>query len=393
MTITIRSLQGQEMLDALYAMASYSLHASPPLEDRQEFDNDVSTREGINCQAAFEDDRAVSTAVSTPMTQNMRGKLFPAGGLWGVATFPSARRKGYCRQAVTRVLALDREAGKVFSNLYPFRESFYQRLGYVAFPLGKIARFTTAELQPALRLETGGEIILQLTGEAFDTYREYLRGMREHQHGMAVFDFGNRVWANKNMQWIAMASFDGNLEGIMMYRLLGDGPTKYNFSAWRFYYKTSRGRYLLLNWIARHIDQADRVEMWVRADDYPETWLEDIQLKTEPAFGPAMSRVLDVEKIVGMQVGEGAFSAHISDPICPWNEAGWHFEGSGGRLQVSRSTQVDCELTIQGLSSLILGVHDPQDFNYRGWGNPDRTIQSSMQRMFPKMCPFMHEMF
>ncbi len=393
MKTTIRSLQGSEMLDALYTLASYSLHSSPPLEDRQEFDTDVGGRAGINCQATFEDDQAVSIAISTPMTQNMRGQLFAAGGVWGVATFPSARRKGYCRQTVTRVLALDREAGMVFSNLYPFRESFYQRLGYVAFPLSKTVRFATRFLEPALKIETGGEITLHLIGEAFDNYREYLAEMRTHQHGMALFDQGNRAWANKNLMWAAMAKFDGKIEGFMMYQLQGDESTKYNLSALRFFYKTSRARYLLLNWIARHIDQAEQVELRLPAGEYPETWLEDLRLKTEPAFGPAMSRILDVAKIGGMQVGEGIFSARIIDPICPWNEGGWRFESIDGRLQVSKVAHVECELSIQGLSALIAGVYEPQDFIYRGWGNPDPALQATMRVMFPQACPYMHEMF
>jgi hypothetical protein len=53
----------------------------------------------------------------------------------------------------------------------------------------------------------------------------------------------------------------------------------------------------------------------------------------------------------------------------------------------------DCDLTIQGLTSLIAGVHDPQDFPLRGWGNPDLDLQSSLREMFPRMNPFMHEMF
>ncbi|NTU76580.1 MAG: hypothetical protein HGA90_02010, partial [Alphaproteobacteria bacterium] len=50
----------------------------------------------------------------------------------------------------------------VIVNLYPFRESFYERLGYVAFPLAKIAKFAPQSLTPLLNMQTGGEIDLQL---------------------------------------------------------------------------------------------------------------------------------------------------------------------------------------------------------------------------------------
>jgi len=353
----------------------------------------VRERKGMNCHAVFEDETPKSVAVSTPMMQNLRRKLYPVSGVWGVSTHPSARRKGYCRRTMAAVLSADREAGKAFSNLYPFRESFYERLGYVSFPLTKIAKITPASLAPLLKMETGGKIELKLIGDAYDTYREYLAEMRQEQHGMAFFDIGDRAAANRNTFWLALAKFDGNLEGMMLYRVLGEEVTKYNFVAYRFYYRTSRARYLMLNWIARHIDQADRAEIWLQADEYPESWLADIQVKVESAIRPAMSRVLDVEKIGGMNVGKGSFSAQIIDPICPWNEGAWKFESSNGKLKVRKTSKAECQLTVQGLTALIAGVHDPQDFPLRSWGDPNPVLQSTMREMFPNMSPFMHENF
>jgi len=266
-------------------------------------------------------------------------------------------------------------------------------MGYVSFPLVKIARLSAHSLAPLLKMTCGGEIVQQYIGEAYDTYRQYLAAMREHTHGMAFFDFGDRGRANLNLLWTATAVFDGNIEGIMLYRTLGEEVTKYDFVASRFYYTTSRARYLLLKWIAQHIDQVDRVELWLSAGEYPETWLADTQVKVESAIRPAMCRVLDIAKISGMEAGEGSFSARIIDQLCPWNEGTWNFSGSEGRLQISKVSQVDCDLTIQGLSALIAGVDEPQDLPLRGWGNPDPEIQSILRKLFPPTFPYMHEMF
>jgi predicted acetyltransferase len=393
MIIKIRDLQGEAMLETLYALNSYSLHPSPPFQNKEEWMAIVRERHGITCRALFEDETPVSIAASTPMTQNMRGKLFPASGIWGVSTSPLARRKGYCRQVMVSLFTTDHENGKVFSNLYPFRESFYERMGYVSFPLVKIVKLSAHSLAPLLKATYGGEIVQQYIGEAYDTYREYLSAMRKHTHGMAFFDFGDRGRANLNLLWTATAVFDGNIEGIMLFRTLGEEVTKYNFVASRFYYTTSRARYLLLNWVARHIDQVDRVELWLSIDEYPETWLADMQVKVESAIRPAMSRVLDVAKLSGMNAGEGSFSARIIGPLCPWNEGLWKFEGSEGKLQVSTAFQADCDLTIQGLTALIAGVHEPQDIPLRDWGNPDPEIQSIQRILFPPLVPYMHEMF
>jgi predicted acetyltransferase len=393
MNNTIRQLQGDEMLGTLYSLNSYALHPSPPLQNMDEWMAVVRPRRGICCQAMFEDETPVAVVASTPLTQNMRGKLYPTSGIWGVSTAPGARRRGYCRQLMASLLSANREQGKYFSSLYPFRESFYERLGYISFPLTKIAHFYTESLAPLLKMDSSGEIRLQYMSEAYETYRQYLESMRSTRHGMAMFDYPDWAHANQNLVWTASAVFGGDIEGIMLYRTLGKEVTKYTFMASRFYYQTSRARYLLLNWIAHHIDQAEQVEMWLPEDEYPENWLADVQVKVETAIRPGMSRVLDVEHIAGMQVGEGRFSARISDPLCPWNEGAWHFESREKELQVSKAPAADCELTIQGLSALINGTHDPQDIPLRGWGDPSPAVQLTMQEMFPRMRPFMHEMF
>jgi predicted acetyltransferase len=393
MNISTHSVQGEAMLDALYALNQYSLHPNPPFQNKEEWVAVVREREGVTCHVTFEAEMPISVAAGTAMTQNVRGRLFAANGVWGVATHPSARRKGYCRQTIASLLAAERETGKIFSNLYPFRESFYERLGYVAFPLTKIAKFAPQALAPLLDMQTGGEIDLQLLGQGFDTYRDYLSEMRKETHGMAFFDVGDRLVANRNTLWVAFAKFEGKIEGLMIYRLVGEEVTRYNFAAYRFYYQTGRARYLMLNWIARHIDQADRAELWLPANAYPETWLSDFQPKTESVIRPAMCRVLDVAKIGGMGVGEGRFMARITDPLCPWNEGDWLFEGKSGQLEVSKVAGADCELTIQGISALVNGTHSPSDFSLRGWGSLGAEIQSTLCGVFPPQVPFLHENF
>jgi predicted acetyltransferase len=393
MNMIIREVEGQDMFDALYALTNYAFHSSPPFENKEEWLEHVRGRKGITCHAIFEGDTAVSVAASTVMTQNVRGELFSASGIWGVATHPAARRKGYVRQIMASLLAAERESGKVFSNLYPFRETFYERLGYVTYPYIKIAKFNSAVLEPLLKANLEGEIDLKLIGEAYQTYREYLANMRQNRHGMAIFDYGDQTAANRNLLWTSLARFDGEIEGLMLYSLEGEHVGKFNFHASRFYYKTSRARYLLLSWIARHIDQAGSAELWLPGDETPETWLSDIQVTIESPARAPMGRVLDVAKISGMQVGEGSFTAKINDPLCPWNEGPWRFDACDGRLVVSPSSAAVCELTIQGLSALVAGTHDPEDFALRGWGNPDPALQATLRKMFPRMTPYLHEMF
>jgi hypothetical protein len=168
---------------------------------------------------------------------------------------------------------------------------------------------------------------------------------------------------------------------------------EYALRAGRFYYHTSRGKYLLLQWIARHVDQANRAELWLPAFEHPETWLSDMNIALDrPPFTP-MGRVVDLAQIGGMQSSPGRFSVRVRDPYCPWNEDTWRLVTDNGRLQVRRGGEPDCELSIQGISALVYGAHDPGDFPIRGWGDPSPELLGTMRRMFPPKLAYLHEWF
>ncbi|MGD2158789.1 MAG: sterol carrier protein domain-containing protein, partial [Anaerolineales bacterium] len=185
----------------------------------------------------------------------------------------------------------------------------------------------------------------------------------------------------------------GDLVGLMLYDLRGEKVTNFTMRALRFYYRSGQGKYLLLQWISRHIDQAEEVEIWLPPYEHPGTWLADIRPSFEPAFFAPMGRILDVIDIKGMMVGAGRFSARINDPICPWNEGVWSFESQDGVLQIRKSDRPDCDLNVNGLAALVYGTHNPDEFNLRAWGNPPKAVQEVMREMFPSKIPHLHEMF
>ncbi len=388
-TTTIRRLEGDELLEVLSSLNSYAFIASPPL-DTKSIAAHYGNLQGLTYFALFEDATAVADAGSRALAQQVRGKVFPAGGIEGVATHPLARHKGYARELLVRLLQADREAGKVFSCLYPFRESFYERSGYVTFPLPIIARFDTAALAPlAKRPLRAEQVELRPIAEAYDLYRQYLSRRQQRVHGMALSEFGPAVLDGS---WALLARVDGEVDGVMLYRLVGD-TYKFTWRATRFYYGTAAAKYLLLSWIARHIDQAVQVELWLPPHEHPETWLADLHVKVESQPYAPMARVLDVARLGSMHTGPGSFAVRVSDPLCPWNEGSWWFETVDGRLTVTPAEQADCDLTVQGLTALVYGTPDVQDLPPRGWGDPAPALQEVMRTMFPPLTPYMHEFF
>jgi predicted acetyltransferase len=390
---TIRPVDSAEMLQAVYPLTSYALHPTLPLLDPKEWQERVATRRGVTCFAVYEDETSVACAASASMSQNVRGAVLGMGGIWGVATHPAARRKGYSRRLLQRLLEEMHRSGRPLSALYPFRESFYERLGYVTLPQIHKSTFAASTLAPLLKADLGGEVEIALIGERHDVYREYMRQMQHHTHGMAMFDYVDQASVQSNRSWLALAKASGKTVGLMLYRLSGEGPIRFTMSASRFYYRCSQGKFLLLQWIARHVDQVDQVELWLPASELPETWLSDVNAGLDRATFTPMGRVVDLAQLGGVQTGPGHLSVRVRDPTCPWNEGTWQLETANGRLQVSPSAHADCELSIQALSALVYGAHDPGDFWVRGWGNPSPENLATMREMFPPQIAYLHEWF
>jgi predicted acetyltransferase len=391
--ITIRQISKDEALEIFYPGNAYSFAASPPLRDKEEWQGFIRSREGVTFFALYEDGKAVSTAAGSPLEQNVRGKIYPMAGIWAVVTHAVARRKGYSRDVLAHLLKALRESGSPLTCLYPFRESFYERLGYVTFPLPKVAKVSPLNLAPLLKADLGGEVEMLQSTDHFERYLDFIRSMQVKVHGMSQLIHMDRAANKRFPTWLAFAIVDGVQVGMIAYRLSGDNPTQFKMEVFRFYYHSAQGKYLLLQWIAHHSDQASEVSVTLPAFEHPETWLADMQVKTESAVRAPMGRVLDVAAIGGMQVNPGSFSARVSDPLCPWNEGVWQFESANGLLQVSPAKSAECELSIQALSALIYGTHDPADFEFRGWGSVPMQQQKVMRSMFPAMVPHMHEYF
>lgn len=396
--VTIRQIHGEEVLEAVYPLTSYAFHASPPLQDREVWAQHVLPRQGVTYYCAFEGGTAVACTASTAGTENVRGALLGMGGVWGVATHPSARRKGYCRELMARQLAAMHEAGQPLSALYPFRESFYQRLGYVLFPQYKRVTFAPATLGALLKQELGGEVEVRLSGAAFEDYRAYVSAMQAETHGMGLFYslYSDERARDDNSVWIALARVGGEVEGVMVYSMRGEQVTQFKLRATRFYARTARARYLLLQWIARHVDQASEAELWMPPYELPETWLADMRVESQPSTFTPMGRVVDLAGLSqrGVQTGPGAFVAAVTDAVCPWNAGVWRFETVGGELVVAPETgEADCTLTSQGVAALVYGAHDPADFAFRGWGDPSPEAVAALGAVFPRRLPYLHEMF
>ncbi|MGD2027855.1 MAG: GNAT family N-acetyltransferase [Anaerolineales bacterium] len=392
--INIQSLNTEEAAPVFNWLTTYAFHETPPMREPEEFFERFKHTEGYTKYLAlYEDDTPVASAGAGPMTQNIRGRLVDSTGIFMVATHPNHRRKGYSFVLLKELFKQMREEGYGVSCLYPFRESFYERLGYANFPPSLIAEINIRGLAPLLDQTIETQLELVEFVQKPELYFEFVERYQRRTHGVATFKKDLPPDPKWHKAWVLASRIHGELDGIMVYSLEGNRPTQFKFNAGRFYTFSPASRYQFLNWIARHLDQTSEVTITLPAFEQPHTWFSDLDIQLSTRNISPMGRVLDISKLTGLPAGDGSFTAEIIDPVCPWNEGIWAFEGQGGTLRVTKAAQADCWLGIQGLSALVYGCLPPENFNYRGWGDfPEKTSQA-MKAIFPPLVPHVHAYF
>lgn len=149
----------------------------------------------------------------------------------------------------------------------------------------------------------------------------------------------------------------------------------------------------MFNWIARHIDQATKVELTLNPNFIGEILFTDIRPLFEGMFVAPMARVINLVSLNGIPCGEGEINIKLIDPDCDWNNGYWRLFSINDQLNISKAVKADCTLTIQGLTSLIYGVYRPDEISLRGWGEMDRKSEKILDRMFAPVSPFLHAMY
>lgn len=389
----IRRIPFDEMMTHYAPHHRYAFFTSPPM-DLSSYEKQGALYEDTTILGMFEDDKSVATVVSIPMTQNVRGKIFPMSGVAGVTSDPTARRKGYVKGLMSRLFQDMRDAGQIFSTLYPFRESFYERMGYTLFTHIKAVKFKTADMNPLLNMDLPGTVEYVNQKEGWDVARQMLHDMQKSRHGMGLFapEPLETLYGDDDL-WLAIArDEDDKVIGTMAYKITAFWGT---FEVARFFAKNSQARYLLLQFIAKHLDQVHDVHI-KRLPGYenPETWFSDLSMKGDPEIWlTPMGRIINVRELGGMTVGSGKLTVQLDDSFCEWNNGIFTFESEDGELIVSEGGDPDCTLTINGLTALIYGTHDPHDFKWRGWGNPSEETIQKMLNLFPTESPYLLVVF
>ena len=75
------------------------------------------------------------------------------------------------------------------------------------------------------------------------------------------------------------------------------------------------------------------------------------------------------------------------------NNKTYLFENKDGILNINEIEHYDCELTIQGLSAIIFGCYNLDDFPFKKWGDLSEENKLKIKKLFPQKLPHLHADF
>ncbi|WP_328460970.1 GNAT family N-acetyltransferase [Actinoplanes sp. NBC_00393] len=386
----IRQISAAERPASMFPLQAYAFTPSPwPPEEIERYRRRMRFFETAVNLVAEEDGETLAAVSAHRMRQNVRGLVHDMAGVASVAAHPSARRRGLVRALLTELLRQCRDEGCAVSSLYPFRPSFYAKFGFVGIPRQRITTFAPEGLSELLRVDLPGEVERLPMRDGFEAFDGLVRRLLPERHGFAFFDEARAAEFREDPVWVAVARSGGEVVGALRYKIDRHGG---DLIGEELLCTGPLGRALLLEFLARHVDQLARIVLGVGTDDVPELWATDLSAVTEgkvdyPRDNAPMARVLNVPALAGSRVGSGAVTVEIvGDDLIG---GVWRLAGEDGQLTVGAGGTPAATLTAAGFSALVYGVLDPVEVLTRGLGDVPAEAFGPLSALFPKQMPYL----
>jgi predicted acetyltransferase len=387
----IRQITPDEM-DRILPIRVYAFEASPPTPEKaDEIARFMSFRTQNTTLTAEEDGEILASVSGIPMRQNVRGVVHPMLGVAGVVSNPLARRRGHVRTLMHELMRRGREDGRAVSALYPFRGTFYGRLGYVGLTSAKTVTLRPADLASLLALDLPGEVKVRRIVDGWDDMITLLDRAIAARHGFAEFpEYRRHQFRDANRHWLVTAHVGGEVVGAIPYRITDYGG---ELVGDLMLHDGAIARALLLRFLATHADQIETITLGVGPSEAPELWSTDFAGTVTstvkiPHPAPPMVRVLDLPALTGLPAGEARVALRVVDD--PYLGGDWVLDGAGGALTVSSgSSDSAVRLTAAALSGLVYGVLGPEEIVARGLGIVPPSAWDDLTTLFPRADPWL----
>jgi len=322
------------------------------------------------CFGYFVEGKLVSSFIIRDYEFYVRGSLMKMGGVAGVATQPEFRHRGFVRELAREALKCMRKKGISISVLYPFKFSFYRRLGYehcadvpsLRSTPGNIRLPTNFKPLPLQELSHKEAFeVVQSVRREFGKKFNYIIFSSEEVWRFHYLRPGSRVFAiysgKKPVGYFItelkkLAEWEVRL--IVSDQLVG----------------TEQARLTLFDYLKKHTDQVKDFKLYLSGDEEPldyfiELWGEDVQYQIS---GGPMFRIVDVKTALQqfkfLPELTTKFTLKIKDELTPWNEEPLKLRITDGTLTITRlelKEEIEVQMDIKAFTQLYVGYRSVED--------------------------------
>lgn len=320
------------------------------VEKRREFYTD-HPRFGLrDVRVAELEGQVVASLVLYPLTCYVRGQRLPIAGVGSVAVSPEHRRRGVGEACLRAALRELRQRGHHLSILYPFRSSYYRRLGYGVIEYVHQLAVSAANLPLSDEARRVRRLMLPDRPAV-----EALYDRVAQQGHFAVLRgpdwWSRRLWGYPGDWVVYEGRRRGQIEGFLYYEVENSrGPFRLAIALNELVAATPDAHRGLVGHLATLRDQVEEIHFAAPLDHAWGSLLRTSQnLRPGAEIGPfldtggvasgAMLRLTDVkgalELLPPAANGRGELVLEVSDPILPLNSRSWHVKSVDGRLRVA----------------------------------------------------------
>jgi predicted acetyltransferase len=306
------------------------------------------------------------------------GEALPTMGLGTVAIAPTHRKRGLAGELVGTGMRAALERGDLVSALYPFRISFYQRLGY-----GLAGRALQYLVPPDSLPDDEGRDRVELaeSPEAREAVRTLYARWAAGQTGQ--IERSERSWqrilAAAERGLVAVRGTPDGADGYALVAYRTDLPPQERYlEVEELVWSTPSARRALYGWLATLGDQWQRILLRGLPSHRLGDWLREPRLPwgSAPSWGlwfPSatlvlgpMFRLLDLRRAWELRAvrPDAALTVAllVQDEVLPGNAGEWRLRLDAGRAVVEKGSgpaDLSLRLGVDTLSRLFIGALPP----------------------------------
>lgn len=362
--------------DELDAVVTLAMHSFPrPGRDRATWTDrfrETAFGDGPEILWVGEDNgRLIAACQLHRISHYIAGEPYPTMGLGTVAIAPTHRQRGIGGRLVATALEQARERGDLLSSLYPFRASFYARMGYGLAGETHQYRVGPRDL-PASELRHRVELVTE-PDELAAFYDKWVRtqtGLLRRER-----ETWDRLLAEENRLSVVYRNGSGRVTGYALTTYEIDAaPSERYLSVDELGWLDGEAREGLYGWLASLGDQWHALALRALPEHRLQDWLREPRLSAAqvPRWGlwfPSavllrgpMFRLLDVERACALRrvhpEVELTVAVEVRDEVLEGNRGRWRLRFAGGRVEVERGgggADLELRLDVGALSRLFMG--------------------------------------